>query len=258
MNLTEENLATNWKDLMEVINKKFRGNRRQKLLAMYEGFQDRIMFAPASGTEHFHNCFIGGYVDHVLRVIKCSEHLYSLWREMEADMSGYTFEELMFAALNHDLGKIGDKAHDYYIPNQSEWHRKNQGKIYNINPEIQNMSVPHRSLWLLQEFGITYSQNEMIAIMVHDGLYDEGNAAYLKTWDKDRKLKNHMPLLLHQADHMASMIEFENWRRGTQANKTKPLIQPKKNWSKPKTQPKISSANENAQDLFKDLFGDKK
>ncbi len=167
MNLTEENLATNWKDLMEVINKKFRGNRRQKLLAMYEGFQDRMMFAPASGTEHFHNCFIGGYVDHVLRVIKCSEHLYGLWREMEADMSGYTFEELMFAALNHDLGKIGDKAHDYYIPNQSEWHRKNQGKIYNINPEIQNMSVPHRSLWLLQEFGITYSQNEMIAIMVH-------------------------------------------------------------------------------------------
>ena len=153
---------------------------------MYNGFADRMMMAPASGVEHFHNCFIGGYVDHVLRVMECSANLYNLWKKMGADMSGYTTEELAFSALNHDLGKIGDMNHEYYVPNPSEWHRKNQGKIYNVNPDIQNMSVPHRSLWLLQEFSIKYSQNEMIAIMTHDGLYDDGNATYLKTWDKDR------------------------------------------------------------------------
>ena len=253
MNLTEENLSANWNDLLKIINNNFKDERKTKLTNLYNTLQDRMMFAPASGTEHFHNCFIGGYVEHVLRVVKCSEHLYSLWREMKADMSGYTFEELIFSALNHDLGKIGDKIHDYYVPNQSEWHRKNQGKIYNINPEIQNMSVPHRSLWLLQEFDVKYSQNEMIAIMVHDGLYDEGNASYLKTWDKDRKLKNHMPLLLHQADHMASMIEYEMWKNGPTNLISKPQ---QKTWKKPT--PKISSAKENANDLFKDLFGDKK
>ena len=256
MNLTEQQLLENWNNLLSKIDNNFDGERKRALLEMYNGFADRMMMAPASGIEHFHNCFIGGYVDHVLRVMECSANLYNLWKKMGADMSGYTTEELAFSALNHDLGKIGDMNHEYYVPNPSEWHRKNQGKIYNVNPDIQNMSVPHRSLWLLQEFGIKYSQNEMIAIMTHDGLYDDGNATYLKTWDKDRKLRNHMPLLLHQADHMASMIEFEKWNKGG-VQASAPLVKNSTPTFKKKA-PKISSANDNAQDLFKDLFGDTK
>jgi len=254
MNLTEQQILDNWEKLTSKIQSSFSEDRLTNLTHLYDKLKDKIMFAPASGVEHFHNCFIGGYVDHVLRVMRCSATLYNVWRDMGADMSGYTTEELAFAALNHDLGKIGDINHDYYVPNESEWHRKNQGKIYNINPEIQNMTVPHRSLWLLQEFGVKYTQNEMIGIMTHDGLYDEGNAAYLKTWDKDRKLRNHMPLLLHQADHMASMIEFEMWNKGS-ISASKPLVKTQSKFKKPT--PKISSANDNAQDLFKDLFGDK-
>ena len=256
MNLTEEQIAQNWERLLTEIKNNFNGERKDNLLKLYNDFAEQMMMAPASGIEHFHNCFIGGYVDHVLRVMECSANLYNLWKKMGADMSGYTTEELAFSALNHDLGKIGDMNHEYYVPNPSEWHRKNQGKIYNVNPDIQNMSVPHRSLWLLQEFGIKYSQNEMIAIMTHDGLYDDGNATYLKTWDKDRKLRNHMPLLLHQADHMASMIEFEKWNKGG-VQASAPLVKNSAPTFKKKT-PKISSANENAQDLFKDLFGDTK
>ena len=256
MNLTEQQIAENWEQLTGKISTTFSGDRLENLTNLYDTLKDRMMFAPASGIEHFHNCFIGGYVDHVLRVMKCSATLYKTWKDMGADMSGYTIEELAFSALNHDLGKVGDIENDYYVPNPSEWHRKNQGKVYNVNPNIQNMTVPHRSLWLLQEFGVKYTQNEMIAIMTHDGLYDEGNAAYLKTWDKDRKLRNHMPLLLHQADHMASMIEFEMWNRGG-ITASAPLIKNTAPTFKKKA-PKISTANDNAQDLFKDLFGDTK
>ena len=254
MNLTEQQIAENWEQLTGKISTTFSGDRLENLTNLYDTLKDRMMFAPASGIEHFHNCFIGGYVDHVLRVMKCSATLYKTWKDMGADMSGYTIEELAFSALNHDLGKVGDIENDYYVPNPSEWHRKNQGKVYNVNPNIQNMTVPHRSL--LQEFGVKYTQNEMIAIMTHDGLYDEGNAAYLKTWDKDRKLRNHMPLLLHQADHMASMIEFEMWNRGG-ITASAPLIKNSAPTFKKKA-PKISTANDNAQDLFKDLFGDTK
>ena len=254
MNLTEQQIVENWEQLTGKISTTFSGDRLVHLTNLYDTLKDRMMFAPASGIEHFHNCFIGGYVDHVLRVMKCSATLYKTWKDMGADMSGYTIEELAFSALNHDLGKVGDIENDYYVPNASEWHRKNQGKIYNVNPNIQNMTVPHRSLWLLQEFNVKYSQNEMIAIMTHDGLYDDGNTAYLKTWDKDRKLRNHMPLLLHQADHMASMIEFEIWNRGG-ANASAPLVKNSAPIFKKKA-PKISTANDNAQDLFKDLFGD--
>jgi len=57
------------------------------------------MYAPASGMEHYHNAFPGGYVDHVIRVFQCAHKVYESWGDMGADMSGYTPEELSFAAI---------------------------------------------------------------------------------------------------------------------------------------------------------------
>ena len=73
MNLTEDQLLQNWNDLMRVIDQNFEGERKTKLRAMYESFQERMMFAPASGNINYHNAFVGGYVDHVLRVAKCAK-----------------------------------------------------------------------------------------------------------------------------------------------------------------------------------------
>ena len=58
---------------------------------------------------------------------------------MSADMSGYTKEELIFFALNHDIGKMGfpGEGNETYIPNDSEWHRKNMGRMYKVNPNNQ-------------------------------------------------------------------------------------------------------------------------
>jgi len=260
MKTNEENLLENWNRLMTVIDTEFSGTRRDNIKHMYETLEERMIAAPASGIEHYHNCFAGGYVDHVLRVLNCSIKLHGAWSSMGANVTGYSREELLFAALNHDLGKVGDLLNDYYVPNPSDWHRKNQGKIYDINPEIQNMSVPHRSLWLLQNFNIKYSQNEMIAIMIHDGMYDDGNVSYFKSYDKHRKMHNHMPLLLHHADHMASQIEYEHWKsnQGVTASMTntqKSAVAATAHKPK-KVTGKVSTSESDAQELFKGLFGD--
>ena len=251
MNLTEEQIVQNWQALIRKIDTNFEGKRKEQLTSMYESFSERMMLAPASGIEHFHNCFAGGYVDHVLRVMDCSENLYDLWSSMGADVSNYTKEELMFCALNHDLGKVGDNDNEYYVPNPSEWHRKNQGKIYDPNPNIQHMSVPHRSIWLLSNNGINFSQNEMIGILTHDGVYDSANDTYLKPWGKEKALWNNLPIILHHADHMASRIEYENWKNG---NKVKTAFS--KTVNKPQRKTKISTESSSAQDMFKDLFGE--
>jgi len=253
MNLTEEQILQNWNDLIQVIDDNFEGKRQAKLKSLYEHFQERMMFAPASGIEHFHNSWPGGYVDHVLRVCKAAKHTYDLWKHMGSNMEGYTYEELMFCALNHDLGKVGDINNEYYVPNQSEWHRKNQGKIYDPNPNIQHMTVPHRGIWLLSNYGITFSQNEMIGILTHDGVYDSGNDAYLKPYGKEKALWNNLPIVLHHADHMASRIEYENWKGKSRV--TKAFANNPKPYTK---KPKISTGNDNASDLFKDLFGENK
>ena len=67
--------------------------RKDKLLAMYNDLGDRMSIQPASSVDHYHNAFEGGYVDHVLRVIKCAKHVYKLWEDLGADMSGYTKDE---------------------------------------------------------------------------------------------------------------------------------------------------------------------
>ena len=182
-----------------------------------------------------------------------AQRLKRQWEEMGATIN-FTKEELMFSALNHDLGKLGDMDYEYYHVNESEWHIKNQGKIYEGSKEITHMPVPHRSLWMLQEFGIKVTQNEYIAIMSHDGIYDEGNATYLKTYLPERALKTNLPIILHHADHMASRIEYEKWKS---TNPTKKKFIKDNSYRTPK---KITNSNKNinANKLFADLFeGDK-
>jgi len=248
MKLTDKQITDNWAELQDLISTEFTGDRKDKLLAMYAFFEERMVIAPASGLEHYHNCFEGGYVDHVLRVILCAKELQKSWDLMGAISSDYTTEELLFSALNHDLGKIGDREFPYYIPNPSEWHRKNQGKIYDYHPNLRHMSVPDRSLFLLQDFGIPFTVNEAIAIRCHDGLYDQANEAYFKTYNPQKELQNHLPILLHHADHMASRIEHDTAKA---SRSDKPSNLPRGN--KKKT---VSVASEKANDLFKDLFGE--
>ena len=246
MNLTEDKILQNWTELMNVITNNFKGERKVKLMEMYNKLGERMSIAPASGIVHFHNCFAGGYVDHVLRVISCAKRIDSQWEIMGAEVT-HTDEELVFSALNHDLGKVGDMEHDYYIPNPSEWHRKNQGKLYKFNPELDYMSVPDRSLFLLAQNGISYSYNEAIAIRLHDGMYDDANIQYLKTFNTDKEVKSNLPTILHHADHMASRIEHDNYKKEI-GNNLKPKPKRRRSTSK------IDSANESANDLFKDFF----
>ena len=209
--IKEKQIQDNWNKLIQLIEDTFDGDRKEKLLKMYEHFKDRMMFAPASGTEHFHSCYPGGYVRHVLNIVYYAKKFYDVWKDSGAYVDNYTVEELIFAALHHDLGKAGDLEEDNYIPNNSEWHRKNQGKIYVDNPNIQYLSPPDRGLWILSEFGITYSVNEMLGIRLADGLYDEGNTRYLKTFNKDKGLKCNLPYILHHADMTTTRIEYEQW-----------------------------------------------
>ena len=209
--LTAEQIQGNWNKFLSIIDTHISEPRRSKLKAFYEQYAERIMFMPASHKKEYHNAFPGGYVDHVLRVIECTEKLYESWSEMGADMSGYTIEELRFAAMHHDLGKCGfpGKGREVYQVETSDWHRKNQGKIFKYNPELQYMSVTDRSVFLLNHFGISMSQWEYVGLRLTDGMYEEANKAYYIAYQPERQLRSNIAYILHQADMMAARSEFE-------------------------------------------------
>jgi len=208
MTLNENQILDNWNEFLGYIKKYITGDRKQQLLDFYSKYEERFALMPASHKPQYHNCFPGGYIEHVNRVIRGTIKVNQLWNEFETK-SSHTEEEAVFSAINHDLGKFGSFEHEAALPNPSEWHVKNRGEIYTFNTQLDYMTVPDRSLWILSQLGIPVSKNEYLAIKLHDGLYDEANKPYLLSYSAETKLRTSLPYIVHQADLMAARVEFE-------------------------------------------------
>ena len=207
--LTEEQILENLDKFYGYITKYLpTGDRQDKLIEFYKGIEVTLAISPASTKLSHHNCFAGGYVDHVNRVVEASLVLDKVW-ERFGQKKTYTIEELVFSAINHDLGKLGTNEEPFYIPNDSSWHVEKQGAHFKYNSKITHMRIADRSLFYLQEAGISVSENEFLAIKLHDGLYEEANKAYYITYSSDSELKSNLPYILHQADLMASRVETQ-------------------------------------------------
>ena len=258
--LTAEQIQENWVKLRDLISETFDGERLEKLNKMYDYFEDRMCMAPASGKEHYHNAHIGGYVEHVLHVIDCSLKIKELWTNDGARID-FSDEELIFAAMHHDLGKVGDMNNDYYVPQDSEWHRKNRGEIFTHNGDLSYMSVTDRAIFLLNQFGVTMTENEYLGLRLTDGLYEEANKSYYISYNPDWALKSNIAYILHQADMMATHIEYDQWKYSevVQDEETKQRVNNIVKAVVKKEEVVVEKKEEkptNAQDLFSELFGD--
>ena len=205
-------IQKNWDRLRNLINNTFEGERLEKLNKMYDYFEDRMCVAPASGTEHFHNAHVGGYVEHVLHVVDLALKFTNVW-EADGATIDFTVEEIIFAALHHDLGKIGTKEQASYIPQTDKWRQDKLHEMYTPNTDLDFMLVPDRSLFTLQEYGIKVSKNEFLAIKLHDGLFSDGNKPYFFSNTPHSRMKTSIVSILHSADFLASKVEYDIWKR---------------------------------------------
>ena len=229
MSLTAEQLQSNWIEFNTNIETYITGDRKQRLLDFYKKYEERVILMPAAHKKEYHSAFPGGYVDHVNRVVKAALSMSAVWEGFGCDMTTFTQEELVFSAINHDIGKMGDSEHEAYIPQTDNWRREKLGEEYMFNKKLAFAAVPDRGLFLLQEHDIKYTFNEMIAIQTHDGLYDSANEKYLKGFMPEQKPRTSLPFILHQADMMAARIEFEiEWLHKFSKNS---LDAPKKNYT---------------------------
>jgi hypothetical protein len=206
--IVAEMIQTNWTKFLHNIDTYIPGDRGERLKEFYLRHEERFMMMPASHKSQYHNCFPGGYIDHVNRVVEAALQLDAVWRGFGmADT--YTIEELVFSAINHDLGKFGDEQHASYIEQTDQWRRDKLNETYMFNDRLEYMTVPDRGLFLLQENSIPYTKNEFLAIRTHDGLYDEANKSYLHSFAPETKPRTAIMLVLHQADMLAARVEFE-------------------------------------------------
>jgi putative nucleotidyltransferase with HDIG domain len=196
--LTPEEIETNFNKFRKLLDKL--GDRTLAAQALVDHLGERLALAPASGRVSYHSAYAGGLVEHSMRVLSIALRLK---KTMEIDVPT---DSVVLCCLFHDIGKVGNLTTDYYIPQDSEWHRKNIGETYKHNTEISYMTVPHRSVFLLQHFGVKMTEDEMLGVLLHDGQYAQENKVYGM---KEPKLAD----LTHWADVMATKQEKEEAER---------------------------------------------
>jgi hypothetical protein len=214
INLTDADIQENYKEFLTFVGETFTGKRKEKLLKMYSDADDALGLplatAPASMCEHFHLCHPGGYLQHVMNVIKLSFASKKLFEIAGANID-FTDEQMVFAAMHHDLGKLGDPEFgEYYAPQDQDWKYK-KGEFYKMNPNLPYMEVTDRAVFLLQKYGVTYDWKEYLSIKLSDGLFNDSNEKYLKQYNSDLFLKTNLPRIVHTADYTACRAEYDRW-----------------------------------------------
>jgi len=116
--------------------------------------------APASTSTKLHNAFEGGLVDHLIivarRLLVINETNGKLDPADKLDP-----ESVAKVAILHGIGRAM-----LYVPNPSEWHRKNLGAMYEFNEKLTSMSVGERSLYYVYNYGkMTLTEEEHQAIL---------------------------------------------------------------------------------------------
>lgn len=190
---SDENIAkveSNWK-IFEKWSEQL-GDRSAPVKEMLNYYGERACMAPASSRVEYHNAFPGGLIDHTLRVLTSTIDIASA---LHVKISK---ESLIISTLFHDWGKVGTLENDYYINQDSDWHRK-RGQFYVKNTKIK-MSNAQLGLFILSQFNVKLSEEEYLAILLNDGQYAEGNKEYAM---KEPKLA----LLVHMADRWSTQCE---------------------------------------------------
>lgn len=197
MALEPEEIVKNFETFRSLCEKV--GDRSAAVLAMVDALGESLALCPASSRTQFHSAYAGGLTSHSLRVLKNARTIVKAhgWEEK------ISRESLILSCLFHDIGKVGmeidGKIVDFYLPNDSDWHVK-RGEVYKINEALPFMTTQHRSMFLLQHYGIKLSKDEYLAIMLNDG--------FILVENKPYALKE--PLLAHvimTADYQATMAE---------------------------------------------------
>jgi len=112
-------------------------------------------------------------------------------------------ESCVIVGLFHDVGKVGMPGKPLYIKNDNKWEIKNRNITYKTDPELVQMSLAARSLYLVSKY-IPLSDAEAQAILYHDGQYIEDNRCVAHREEP-------LTLLVHWADYWTAHI-FEELR----------------------------------------------
>jgi hypothetical protein len=184
--------------------------RQDALREMYADISSSLLYSPASAKVQYHNAFPGGYIDHVLRVIKTAHLVKRLYVHIDG-VPDCTDEEITFAAMHHDLGKLGDEDGMVYEEELDDFWMK-KGSYYNYNDQRQRLSTFDRGVYMLQKYGVKFTKNEMVGMRMADGLFEPATKTYFEAPNPFPHRSN-IGYIIHWADWMSCISEKDQMRK---------------------------------------------
>jgi len=169
MNNNLDNIESNWETYTGLCNKAVKHGMGDLLDTLGE----RLIMCPASSRVNQYGCHPAGLIKHSLDV---AVTMRTLNESLGYDLS---ITSVLKVGLLHDIGKVGDLEDEYFLEQDSNWHREKLGQHYKYNEDLNKMSVSHRTLYLLQHFGITLNNDEWLAIQLAQGSHFEENRFYV-------------------------------------------------------------------------------
>lgn len=146
--------------------------RREEFFRLTDFMENQTDYMNSPASTRFHLCRKQGLLEHSVNVC---ENMLRLRSALAPEIDE---ESCIITALIHDLGKAGMPGKPQYIPNEPTARQKQYGfgpsVPYHMNDKLVYLSVPLRSLYLALPL-ITLSEDEVQAVMYHDGQYVDDN-----------------------------------------------------------------------------------
>lgn len=134
-------------------------------------FGTRMVTAPRGLTEKDGGVY-GGLVDFLSKVAIQA-------KKITADNPDICSQEsAVRVCLVHELGKLGTEKDELFLSQESQWHREKLGQNFKYNEECPKMSSPHRTLYLLQKYNVSLTQEEWVSILLSQGSHYPENGFY--------------------------------------------------------------------------------
>ena len=164
-----ETIKSNWDTYEKFCNKAVKHGMGD----LIEALGERLITTPYSTHEKDGGCYPGGLVESALETASKMRNL-----AVSFDL-GIETSSILKVGLLHELGKVGTLEDDLFVEQDSSWHREKLGQFYKYNENVPKSTIPDRTLFLLQHFGITLTNDEFYAIRLSQGSHLEENRFYV-------------------------------------------------------------------------------
>ena len=168
---------------------------------------DNTDFYVAPSSTRFHGNYAGGLLDHSLLVYALCENMFAVVSKLKPGiLSSIEHESIVISSLLHDVCKCGlyrQEVKRRLNPDNNQW----ESYVgYNTNDRFP-IGHGDKSVIMLQEWGLSMTVDEMLAIRWHMGTWDGSAQQGMMKSSYDTAI-NICPLisLIQNADNMSSLM----------------------------------------------------